>query len=155
MFGYNLFGLAMSPSETNFIQITRQMFLTHIMKYTLLSSFQQRIKRLGGIVMNFTAGKLFGAVVYPRVGRIVFSDLLISPILIGHQVRLPVDKTFNQRTKLGGLITGNQRRSDLTLTFGRHKDSLFFSAFAALMLDTMFITRFAAKVFGCGSFVTI
>ena len=117
------------------------------MKYALLSSFQQRIKRFGSIVMHVTAGKLFRAVVYPRVGRIVFSDLLISPILIGHQVRLPVDKTFNQRTKLGGLITGNQRRSDLALTFGRNEDSLFFSTFAALMFDTMFITGFAAKVF--------
>ena len=85
MFGYDLFGHAMDPSEANFIQITRQMFLAHIMKYTLLSSFQKRIKRFGSIVMHITACKLFRAVVYPRVGRIVFSDLLINPILIGHQ----------------------------------------------------------------------
>ena len=119
MFGYDLFGHAMSPSETNFTQITQQMFLAHIMKYALLSSFQQRIKRSGSMVMHITACKLFRAGVYLTVGRIVFSDLLISPILIGHQVRLLVDKTFNQSTKLGGLITGNQCRADLALAFGR------------------------------------
>ena len=147
MFGYDLFGHAMDPSETNFIQITRQMFLAHIMKYALLSSFQQRIKRFGSIVMHITAGKLFRAVVYPRVSRIVFSDLLISPILIGHQVRLLVDKTFNQRTKLGGLIIGNQCRADLALAFDRYQNTLLFGAFATLVRDTFLVAGLTAKVF--------
>jgi hypothetical protein len=42
MLGYNLYGQAMSPSETYFIQILRQIFLTQKMTHTLLNSFQQR-----------------------------------------------------------------------------------------------------------------
>jgi hypothetical protein len=38
--------------------------------------------------------------------------------------------------ELDDLITENQCRLDLTLTFGRYEDSLFFSAFATLMFDT-------------------
>ncbi len=49
---------------------------------------------------------------------IVFSNLLIGTIQVGHQVRLLGDKTLNQRSKFGGLITGNHRRPDLALALG-------------------------------------
>jgi hypothetical protein len=123
------------------------MILTHILKNTLLSSFHLRIKRFGSIVTHFNAGKLIRAVVYRSVSRLGFSDLQISPILIGHHTRLPVNKTFNQRTKLGSLNTGNQRRVDLAPALGRYQDTLFLDAFAALVLETLSVTRFTAKVF--------
>ena len=117
------------------------------MKYALFGTFQQRIKRFGSIIMHIAAYKLLRTVSYPGVRCIVFSDLLICPILIGHQVRLPVYKTFNQRTKLGGLITINQCRPDLSLALDCNQNTLLFGAFAALGRDTLLVTGFAAKVF--------
>ena len=46
------------------------------------------------------------------------------------------EEDLSQWMKLDDLITENQCRLDLILTFGRYEDSPFFSAFATLMFDT-------------------
>jgi hypothetical protein len=72
------------------------------MEDTLFGSFHNGAKRLGGIIMCVTPGKLFRTVIHPRVRRIFFANLLVDRVLIGHQLGIFLHQTFNQWAHLSG-----------------------------------------------------
>jgi len=53
----------MIPTETDLIQVTCQMFITHEMEDPKLSSFQKGTERFRSIGMNITTRILFSEVV--------------------------------------------------------------------------------------------
>lgn len=137
----------MVPAKPNFVKITAKMFRAQIMKYPLLSAFQNSIKGLCGIVMNITAGVLFFAVVNPIMGGKLVANRSIRMVFISHHMRIFIDKSVHLGKKLSDLITGHRYGPNRAVAFNRHQYSLFGGAFAPFVANPFFITRFTAKVF--------
>ena len=81
-------GATMIPAEADFTQVPADMLATHIMKNSLLGSFDQRPKRLSGVVVYRAPGVLLAQMVDRRVGGIPFSDAPVGCELVAHQVSL-------------------------------------------------------------------
>jgi hypothetical protein len=137
----------MVPSKTNFIEIARQMLPAHIMKYALFGAFQNRIKRLGGVVMRISTGKFLFSMINPIVGCKHFANFTIAMMLIRHQVRSLINPTPDGRQKIGQPITFNRNSPNRAVAFNRNQYSLLLSSPTAFMFNTVFISRLTADIF--------
>ncbi len=127
------------------------MFTTHIVEDTLFGPFQNRVKRLSGIVVNITARIFFSTVVHRGVPRKVFSNLQVSLVFICHQVCLFLSKTLHPWAKLCDAVTVNQRRAHRTLTLYSYQYRLFFCALATFVCNAFFKAGLPPKYFSSSS----
>jgi len=88
-------------SETDLVEVARQMLLTHIMKNPQFGALQVRIKGLCRVIVSFTTNIFFLAMVHPILSGKHLADLSIDLKQIGHQMRALIDKAFYMRQKIG------------------------------------------------------
>ena len=96
--------------------------------------------------MGISSNKLFLAVVNPIVSRIRLTDLLISPQLIGHQMRAAVHKLSDLRLQIGNLVAVHQSGPNRAVALNGNQHSLFLGPVTAFMLDAMLIARLTADI---------
>jgi len=96
--------------------------------------------------MGISSNKLFLAVVNPIVSRIRLTDLLISPQLIGHQMRAAVHKPSDLRLQIGNLVAVHQSGPNRAVALNGNQHSLFLGPVTAFMLDAILIARLTADI---------
>jgi len=74
----------MIPPETDFVEVARQILITHIMKNPQFGALQVRIKGLCRVIVSFSTSIFFLAMVHPIVGGKHLAGLSIAVKLIGH-----------------------------------------------------------------------
>ena len=136
----------MIPTETDLVKIPAKVLRTQIMKYALLSSFENRAKGLRRIIMDIATGIFFLTVVDPIMGCVLSANGLIRMIFIGHQMRLFIDKAIKLWGKLCNLITGHRCGPNRAVALHGNQHSLLGSSFTALMFNPFFVTGFVTEV---------
>lgn len=96
--------------------------------------------------MDISSGKLFLAVVDPVVSRIRFADFLINLQLVGHQMRVAVDKLSDLRHQISKLVAVHQSGPNRAVALNGNQHSLLLSPATAFVLDAVLIARFAADI---------
>jgi hypothetical protein len=137
----------MVPSKTCFVEIARQMSLAHIVKNTQFGALQDRVKRLGGVVMSIATCKFFFSMINPIMRGKHLTGFTVRVKLIGHQVRSLINKAFDVRQKVHQTITFYRDSPDRAIALDRNQHSLLFCPAASLMFDTVFVSRLAADIF--------
>jgi len=75
------------------------------------------------------------------------ADPTIGLQLIGHQVRIFADPTFNHRSKAEDFFTFNRQGSNRAVTLNSDQYSLFRGTSPAFVFDTFLIAWLSANVF--------
>ena len=122
------------------------MLLTHEMIYSVLCAFQNRIKRLGGVVVRIAASKLLIPMIDPVVSGKQLADFAVAVKLIGHKMCSLVHKVFNVWHQIIEAVTFNRNSPNRTVALNGDQDSLLLRSAPAFVLDTIFIPRLASDV---------
>jgi hypothetical protein len=137
----------MVPSKTYFVEIARQMSLAHVVKYAKFGAFQDRVKRLGGIVVSIATRKFFFTMINPIVSSKHLASFAVSLKLIRHQMRSLINKTFDVWQKVLQTVTFYRNSPNRAVALDRNQHSLLFCSTASFMDDTVLVPRFAADIF--------
>ena len=137
----------MIPSETDFMKISCNMLLAHVMNNSQFCTLQVCIKRFSRVVVYITTRIFFLTMIDPIMSIKTLANHAIALKLIGHQMRSLINKSNNVRQKIIQFITFNRYSPHRAMAFNRDKHSLLFCSPAAFVFDTMLVSRLAADIF--------
>ncbi len=97
--------------------------------------------------MHNASGIFFLTVVDRRVTGKALANATIGLQFIGHQVGIFTDPVVNHRSKVEQFLTFNRKGSNRAIALNSDQHSLFSSAPAAFMFDTLLVAGFSANEF--------
>lgn len=137
----------MIPPKANLMEIALQMLLTHIVKNSKFCALQICVKRFGSVVVRIATGIFSFTMIDPVVGSEHLTNSAIGLKLIGHKMRLPINKAFDVRQKIGQFVTINRYGPNRAVALNGNQNSLLLGSSASFVSNSLLVSRLTANVF--------